>query len=71
MAHDHDHAAGAHGASTARSARNLGLSLVVTAGIMVAEAVGGFVSGSLALVSDAGHMPVSYTHLTLPTKRIV
>jgi cobalt-zinc-cadmium efflux system protein len=56
--HDHDHAheAGAHGAASARSARRLGLSLLVTAGIMVAEAVGGLVSGSLALVSDAGHM---------------
>ena len=54
--HDHDHAAGAHGASTARSARRLLLSLVVTAGIMVAEAVGGLLSGSLALLSDAGHM---------------
>ena len=60
MAHDHDHAhdhtAAAPGASSARSARRLGLSLLVTAGIMVAEAVGGFLSGSLALVSDAGHM---------------
>ncbi|MEI7703544.1 MAG: cation diffusion facilitator family transporter [Deltaproteobacteria bacterium] len=65
MAHDHDHAAGAHGASTARSARNLGLSLVVTAGIMVAEAVGGFVSGSLALVSDAGHMLTDVAALAL------
>ncbi|MBS1109538.1 MAG: cation diffusion facilitator family transporter [Anaeromyxobacteraceae bacterium] len=54
--HDHDHAAGAHGAATEQSARRLGLSLAVTAGIMVAEAVGGIVSGSLALVSDAGHM---------------
>jgi cobalt-zinc-cadmium efflux system protein len=54
--HGHDHAEGAHGASTARSARRLGLSLAVTAGIMVAEAVGGIVSGSLALLSDAGHM---------------
>jgi len=62
MAHDHehdhahDHTAAAPGASSARSARRLGLSLLVTAGIMVAEAVGGFLSGSLALVSDAGHM---------------
>jgi cobalt-zinc-cadmium efflux system protein len=54
--HGHDHAEGAHGASTARSVRRLGLSLAVTAGIMVAEAVGGVVSGSLALLSDAGHM---------------
>jgi cobalt-zinc-cadmium efflux system protein len=54
--HDHDHAVAAHGAATAQSARRLGLSLLVTAGIMVAEAVGGILSGSLALVSDAGHM---------------
>ena len=69
MAHDHDHdhqhAAAAHGASAAQSARRLGLSLAVTAGIMVAEAVGGFVSGSLALVSDAGHMLTDVAALAL------
>ncbi len=37
-------------------ARRMALSLGVTAGIMVAEAVGGWLSGSLALLSDAGHM---------------
>ena len=37
-------------------ARRMALSLGVTVGIMVAEAVGGWLSGSLALVSDAGHM---------------
>ncbi|HEY6100479.1 MAG TPA: cation diffusion facilitator family transporter, partial [Anaeromyxobacter sp.] len=42
--------------ATRRSRRRLALSLVATAGIMVAELVGGLVSGSLALVSDAGHM---------------
>jgi cobalt-zinc-cadmium efflux system protein len=55
-AHAHDHAVAAHGAATALSARRLGLSLLVTAGIMIAEAVGGILSGSLALLSDAGHM---------------
>ncbi len=34
----------------------MGLSLAVTTGIMFAEAVGGWLSGSLALLSDAGHM---------------
>lgn len=63
--HAHEHAAGAHGASTAQSARRLGLSLAVTAGIMVAEAVGGLVSGSLALVSDAGHMLTDVAALAL------
>ena len=36
--------------------RRMVVSLGVTAGIMVAEAVGGWLSGSLALLSDAGHM---------------
>jgi cobalt-zinc-cadmium efflux system protein len=56
--HGHDHATahahGAHGAGA--SLRRLGASLAVTATVMVAEAVGGWLSGSLALVSDAGHM---------------
>jgi len=52
--HDHAraHQAGAHG----RSLRRLGASLALTATVMVAEAVGGWLSGSLALLSDAAHM---------------
>jgi cobalt-zinc-cadmium efflux system protein len=38
------------------SLRRMGLSLALTLAIMVAEAVGGWLSGSLALISDAGHM---------------
>jgi len=38
------------------TARRLLVSLVVAAVIMLAEAAGGWASGSLALVSDAGHM---------------
>jgi cobalt-zinc-cadmium efflux system protein len=45
----HTHAAGS-------SVRRLGLSLMLTATIMVAETIGGLWSGSLALLSDAGHM---------------
>ncbi len=56
VAHAHAHHHGAHGASERSSARRLGASLGVTAVIMVAEAVGGWLSGSLALISDAGHM---------------
>ncbi|HET8724352.1 MAG TPA: cation diffusion facilitator family transporter [Anaeromyxobacteraceae bacterium] len=63
--HAHEHERQAHGAATAASARRLGLSLAVTAGIMVAEAVGGIVSGSLALVSDAGHMFTDVAALAL------
>lgn len=45
-AHDHQHS----------SSRQLTLSLVFTTGFAVVEAVGGWLSGSLALLSDAGHM---------------
>lgn len=46
--HDHDH----RGAST----RALVIVLCLTTTFMVAEVVGGIVSGSLALLADAGHM---------------
>jgi cobalt-zinc-cadmium efflux system protein len=54
----HDHAAGLGGGHhhPGGSVRRLAVSLGLTAAIMVAEAVGGWISGSLALVSDAGHM---------------
>ena len=52
--HDATHQRQAHGAGT--SLRRLGWSVVLTATVMVAEAVGGFLSGSLSLLSDAGHM---------------
>ncbi len=54
--HAHAHHAAVHARGARASVRRLGLSLVVTALIMVAEAVGGWLSGSLALVSDAAHM---------------
>lgn len=39
-----------------RNRRRLGLTLVLLLGYMVAEVVGGLLSGSLALLADAGHM---------------
>jgi cobalt-zinc-cadmium efflux system protein len=44
--HDHDTA----------GTRRLGIALWLTAGFMVAEAIGGYLAGSLALLADAGHM---------------
>jgi len=60
-AHDQAHDGGhghAHGLMRPPDGglRKLALSLALTATVMVAEAVGGWLSGSLALVSDAGHM---------------
>src|SRR5215208_3599649 len=58
MAHEHcnhGHSHGAHGGD-ARSTRALTWSLVLTSLILVAEGVGGWLSNSLALLSDAGHV---------------
>ncbi len=54
--HRRAHALGAHAAGRGTGAQRLALSLAVTGGLMVAEALGGWLSGSLALLSDAGHM---------------
>lgn len=45
--------------------RRLRTALALTAAMMVAEAVGGVVSGSLALLSDAGHMLTDVVSLVL------
>lgn len=58
--HDHSHAHGhghGHGGDARqRSRRRLALTLVLLVGYMGAEVVGGLLSGSLALLADAGHM---------------
>ncbi|MDA1162905.1 MAG: cation diffusion facilitator family transporter [Planctomycetota bacterium] len=51
--HGHDHCGHSH--STTNRNRLL-LTLVLAAGYMVAEVVGGLISNSLALLADAGHM---------------
>ena len=47
--HDHVSAAGSHRG-------RLALVLAITLGVLVAEVVGGLLSGSLALLADAGHL---------------
>ncbi len=57
--HDHTHGGGhghAHAVGRAEDRRRLLLVLAVTAAVLVVEAVGALVSGSLALLADAGHM---------------
>src|SRR5262245_23010860 len=51
--HDHAHE---HHDRRANNRRRLLLTLLLTAGYMVAEFVGGWLAGSLALLADAGHM---------------
>jgi cobalt-zinc-cadmium efflux system protein len=66
--HHHDHGDHSHShslivkrepgdaANRASERRKLALTIVVTTAILIAEVVGGFLSHSLALLSDAGHM---------------
>ncbi len=52
----HHHRPSEGGADNRKTARRLSATLAVTATLMVAEVVGGTLSGSLSLLSDAGHM---------------
>ena len=58
--HQHDHRGHAHSHAHAevgeRSTRALRAALVLTLAVLVAEAVGGWISNSLALLADAGHV---------------
>jgi cobalt-zinc-cadmium efflux system protein len=51
--HGHHHG---HAAASGRNRRGLALTLGLAAAYMVAELVGGWLTGSLALLADAGHM---------------
>ena len=53
MAHAHDYS---HETARDKNKRALGITLALTAGFTVAEVVGGLLTGSLALLADAGHM---------------
>ena len=55
--HGHDHAQ--------RGSRELTFALIVNVTIMMAEIIGGLLSGSLALLTDAGHMLVDATALAI------
>jgi cobalt-zinc-cadmium efflux system protein len=61
MANTGDDGGHSHGLGGFREAdqRKLMLSLAITAAVMVLELAGGFLTNSLALISDAGHM---FTH---------
>ncbi|NGN91870.1 cation transporter [Nocardioides sp. KC13] len=56
MGHGHGHGHGAAGHAGGRYRSRLALTFVLVAGYLVVELVAGVWSGSLALLSDAGHM---------------
>ncbi|MFC5791957.1 cation transporter [Agromyces tardus] len=51
MGHGHDHARQAAG-----DRRRLGIAIAIVASVLVVEVLGAWLSGSLALLADAGHM---------------
>jgi cobalt-zinc-cadmium efflux system protein len=61
MAHDHD-----HGADLAeQNGRRLAVVLSITGTVLVADVVGALLTGSLALLADAGHMLTDAAGLVL------
>lgn len=54
--HDHGHRHVAHAHPRGASESALLWALWITAGFMIAEAIGGWIAGSLALIADAAHM---------------
>ena len=52
----HDHSGGHHDHAAHASRRALGIALAITASFLIVEAVAGILTGSLALLADAGHM---------------
>src|SRR5437763_16770110 len=56
MSADHAHADHAHGVSAGADRRYLLIALFLLAAFMLAEVIAALLSGSLALLSDAGHM---------------
>ena len=54
--HGHSHGHAAAGASGIDHRRRLALVLAITTAVLVVEVVGAVISGSLALLADAGHM---------------
>ena len=64
MSHSHSHGHG-HGPDRSTSKRSLRIAIALTGGFMVAEVIGGLISGSLALLADAAHMLSDFASLGL------
>ena len=60
--HNHDEPGHSH---VPKNERKLAIAALLTGGFMFAEVIGGVVSGSLALIADAGHMLTDFASLVL------
>ncbi|GAK44828.1 Co/Zn/Cd efflux system component [Tepidicaulis marinus] len=64
--HAHDHASHSHAPQVSHeNERRVFWAMLLTGGFMVAEVAGGLMSGSLALIADAGHMATDAASLLL------
>jgi cobalt-zinc-cadmium efflux system protein len=63
--HHHHHTQHAAHAAGRASERRIAATTMLTGGFMLAEVAGGIVSGSLALLADAGHMLTDFASLAL------
>ncbi|TCN20444.1 cation efflux family protein [Mesobacillus foraminis] len=55
MGHNHEHHHG-HDHTHGANKKTLMISFIIITGYMIIEATGGFITNSLSLLSDAGHM---------------
>ncbi len=62
---DHDHSASGHDHTYGASEKRVAIAALLTGAFMLAEVFGGIVSGSLALIADAGHMVTDFVSLGL------
>ena len=63
--HDHEHHENREQPSTRVNRRPLVVALVITSAFLIAEVIGGLLTGSLALLADAGHMATDVAALAL------
>jgi len=63
--HDEHSHAHAHGHAHVANERSVAIAGLLTGGFMLAEVTGGVLSGSLALLADAGHMLTDFAALAL------
>jgi cobalt-zinc-cadmium efflux system protein len=63
--HQHHHGGGHHAHVHSTNEKSVAIAACLTGGFMLAEVIGGIVSGSLALLADAGHMLTDFASLSL------
>jgi cobalt-zinc-cadmium efflux system protein len=64
--HGHDHQGHSHAPEVGHdNERRIFIAMLLTGGFMAAEIIGGILSGSLALIADAGHMATDTAALAL------